>query len=159
MIKLCKINARNIGKVVALSVYDEQKEFVASNTESILEAYVTITSGNIALPFAIYADETLIGFVMFGYSSVGDADEPEIAGGNYTIWRFMIDKEYQGKGYGRAALMAALDYIHTMPCGRADYCWLSYEPDNCVAKELYKSIGFSENGEMDGNEVVAILKL
>lgn len=86
MIQFCKIDS-NIWKVIELSVNDEQKCFVATNTESILEAYVTITSGNVALPFAIYNDETLVGFVMFGYGSIGD-DEPSVAESNYTIWRF-----------------------------------------------------------------------
>lgn len=159
MIKLCKVDAENLWKVVRLSVRDEQKEFVATNTESILEAYVTITAGHVALPHAIYADDTLVGFVMLGYSTIGEEDEPDIAVGNYCLWRFMIDREYQGRGYGRAALTAALAYVRTMPCGVADYCWLSYEPDNLVAKKLYESVGFSENGETDGDEIVAVLKL
>lgn len=37
--------------------------------------------------------------------------------------------------------------------------WLSFEPDNLKAKGLYHSMGFEENGEMDGNEVVAVLRL
>ncbi len=40
-----------------------------------------------------------------------------------------------------------------------DYCWLSYEPENEVARQLYSSFGFVETGEMDGEEVIAILKL
>ena len=38
-------------------------------------------------------------------------------------------------------------------------CSLSYEPENAVARELYRSLGFIENGEMDGDEIVAVLKL
>lgn len=153
------INAKNLWQIVKLSVSDAQKDFVATNTESILEAYVTAAAGNVELPFAIYAGETPVGFVMLGYSTIGGEDEPDIASGNYSIWRFMIDEQYQGKGYGRAALAAALEYIRTMPCGRAEYCRLSYEPENSAAKALYASAGFLENGETDGDEIVAILKL
>ena len=53
----------------------------------------------------------------------------------------------------------ALDFIQTFPCGKAEYCWLSYEPENTVAKELYASFGFKENGDMDGEEIIAVLKL
>ena len=42
---------------------------------------------------------------------------------------------------------------------KAEYCWLSYEPDNDVARQLYRSFGFEETGEMDGDEIVAVLKL
>lgn len=56
-------------------------------------------------------------------------------------------------------MAAALDYIRSFPCGKAEYCYLSYEPENTAARELYHSFGFRENGEMDGEEVIAILKL
>jgi diamine N-acetyltransferase len=159
MIRLAAITSENIWDVVKLSVHDGQKTFVATNTSSILEAYLAVTSGHVALPFAVYADDTLVGFVMFGYGSAGDADEPQIAAGNYTIWRFMIDRKYQGMGYGKEALAASLDYIRTLPCGEAAYCWLSYAPDNARAKKLYHSAGFAENGEIDDDEIVAVLKL
>lgn len=54
---------------------------------------------------------------------------------------------------------AALDFIRTWPCGKAEYCALSYEPENEAAAKLYHSMGFAENGEMDGDEIVAVLKL
>ena len=159
MIELQKIDAQNLWKVVKLSVRDDQADFVATNTESILEAYVTITAGEVALPFAVCADGVPVGFVMFGYGSTGDKDEPSVAESNYCLWRFMIDQSYQGRGYGRQALAAALDYVRTRPCGPAEYCWLSYEPENQAAKALYTAMGFCENGEMDGDEIVSILKL
>ena len=34
-----------------------------------------------------------------------------------------------------------------------------YNPENEVAKKLYASFGFVENGEMDEDEIVAVLKL
>ena len=71
----------------------------------------------------------------------------------------MIDKRYQKKGYGREAIKLSLDFIKTFPCGKAEYCWLSYEPENQVAKKLYESFGFEETGDMDGEEIIAKLKL
>lgn len=158
MIELRKVDSNNIWKIVKLSVNDNQLDFVATNTESILEAYTTITSGGVALPFGIYNEDILIGFVMFGYGRNGDDDAPDIADGNYCIWRFMIDKNYQGQGFGKKALQAAIEYLRSEPCGHATYCWLSYEPENVVAKALYNSVGFIENGEMCGEEIVAVMK-
>ena len=43
--------------------------------------------------------------------------------------------------------------------GSADDCWLSYEPENDVARELYRSFGFAETGEYNGEELIAVLKL
>ena len=71
----------------------------------------------------------------------------------------MIDKDYQNRGFARKAVQLALDYIKTFPCGEAEYCWLSYEPENKAARQLYRSFGFEETGDMDGEEVIAVLKL
>lgn len=79
--------------------------------------------------------------------------------GNYNLWRLMIDKKYQNRGYGKQAVELALKFIRTFPCGKADYCWLSYEPENAAAKSLYASFGFIETGEKDGEEQIAVLKL
>ena len=71
----------------------------------------------------------------------------------------MIDRAFQKKGYGKEAVSLALDFIRTFPCGKADICWLSYEPENIVARRLYASFGFVETGETDGEELIAVLKL
>ncbi len=159
MIELRKVDSNNIWKIIELSVNNEQLHLVATNTESILEAYTTITSGGVALPFGIYNGDTPVGFVMFGYDTNGDDDEPDVAAGNYCIWRFMIDKAYQRQGLGKKALYTSIEYLRSEPRGRAAYCWLSYEPENTGAKALYNSMGFFENGEMCGEEIVAVLKL
>lgn len=157
--ELVKVNNRNVWEITKLKVNDSQTNFVAPNDYSIIEAYATISSGYVALPFGLYDDGKIVGFVMIGYGSIGDDDEPEIVRDNYCIWRFMIDHEYQGQGLGKKAMEAVLTYIKTYPCGKAEYCWLSYEPENKAAKSLYQCFGFEETGEMDGNEIIAILKL
>lgn len=160
MLRLEKINSENIWKVLRLHVSKEQDDFVASNTQSICEAYLSITSNGHAFPFGIFDDETPVGFVMIGYD-VDDTYEnpPKVAYKNYSLWRFMIDEKHQRKGYGKEALKLAIDFVRTFPCGEAEYCYLSYEPENEVAKKLYASFGFVENGEMDEEEIVAVLKL
>lgn len=159
MIELKPVDGDNVWDIVELSVQDDQQNYVATNTDSILEAYTTGIAGQIALPFGIYNDNELVGFVMFGFDTDGSVDDPEVAVGNYCIWRFMIDKRYQGKGLGKKAVGASLDYLRTWPCGPADFCWLSYEPENEGAKALYQALGFRENGEVCGGEIVAVLDL
>ena len=146
MIHLEKINGGNIWDILELSVSESQKNFVASNDISILEAYAAITSNGYAFPFGIFEGNNPVGFVMIGY----DKDD---------YWKLMIDKNCQGRGYGRQAVELALKFIKTYPCGKADFCWLSYEPENTVAKSLYASFGFIETGEKDGEEQIAVLKL
>lgn len=156
--ELIKVDEKNLWKIVNLKVNEEQLDFVATNTQSILQAYVAITSEKVALPFGIYEEDKPIGFVMIGYGRT-DEDDPDIAEGNYCIWRFMIDKEYQNRGYGKKALQLTLDYIRQFPCGSAEYCWLDYEKENEAAAKLYKSFGFKEYGELDEGEIAAVLKL
>lgn len=160
MLRLEKITGKNVWSILKLRVSEDQESFVAPNDISIIEAYTAITGNGYAFPFGIYEGETPVGFLMIGF----DADDcwedaPSIAKGNYNLWRLMIDKNYQNKGYGKEAVRLALEFIKTFPCGKADFCWLSYEPENEIASRLYHSFGFAETGEMDGDEIIAVLKL
>lgn len=160
MLKLKKINRKNVGEILKLEVFDNQKSFVAANNISIIEAYLAIIENGHVFTFGIYNDDAPVGFLMIGFDvNTDDADVPRIAKGNYNIWRFMIDKDFQGRGLGKKAMNLALEFINTFPCGIAKYCWLSYESDNDVARQLYQSVGFVETDEKDGEEIVAILKL
>ena len=160
MLQLEKVNGKNVWDLLKLQVLEDQKNFVADNDVSIIEAYTTITGNGYAFPFGIYDGDTPIGFLMIGFD-IDDYwdDAPVIAKRNYNLWRLMIDKAYQGKGYGKEAVKLALDFINTNPCGEAEYCWLSYEPENQVAAKLYRSFGFEETGDKDGEELIAVLKL
>ena len=160
MFKLKKINRKNVGEILKLEVFDNQKRFVAPNNISIIEAYLAITENNDVFTFGIYNDDAPVGFLMIGFDVNSDYEgAPKIAKGNYNIWRFMIDKKFQGKGFGKKAMNLALEFVNTFPCGTAKYCWLSYESDNDIARQLYQSVGFVETDEKDGEEIVAILKL
>ena len=156
MLHLQPIDSQNVEAILALSVREEQRDFVASNTDSIIEAYIAITHNGDAFPFGIFDGDVPVGFLMIGYG-VDDCwqDAPAIARGNYNLWRLMIDQKHQGRGYGRAALQLALDFIRTQPCGPAEWVWLSYEPQNAAARALYHSFGFEETGAWDGEEVIA----
>ena len=160
MLHLTPLSQQNVWSVVNLHVRDDQKNYVATNAESLIEAYLVLASGGQVFPFGIFDDDTPVGFVMIGYDG-SDCDEepPASAAGNYCLWRFMIGEEYQHSGYGREALRLALDFIRTFPCGKADCCYLSYEPENEVARRLYASFGFEETGEISEGEVVAVLRL
>ena len=160
MFKLKKINRKNVGEILKLEVFDNQKRFVAPNNISIIEAYLAITENNDVFTFGIYNDDAPVGFLMIGFDvNSDDEGAPKIAKGNSNIWRFMIDKKFQGKGFGKKAMNLALEFVNTFPCGTAKYCWLSYESDNDIARQLYQSVGFVETDEKDGEEIVAILKL
>ena len=160
MIRLEKISGKNVWDILKLKVASEQQSFVAPNDVSLIEAYIAMTSGGHAFPFGIYDDETPVGFCMIGFGTDDSwEDAPAVAQGSYNLWRFMIDRRYQGRGYGKAAMKLILDFIASRPCGPSEICWLSYEPENTAAKALYASFGFRETGEWDGDEIIAVKNL
>jgi diamine N-acetyltransferase len=156
MIEFRKITDDNFRECIKLEVNDDQKNFVASNICSLAQAYVA-TSNNecIPMPYAIYDKDTMVGFIMLSYCKA-DETEPENI---YCIWRLMIDKNHQGKGYGKETMAKAIELIKTFPHGEATAVMLSYEPENLVAKALYAAFGFVETGEIEDDEAVAKLAL
>jgi diamine N-acetyltransferase len=101
-----------------------------------------------AEPRAVYADGELVGFVLL---------HPAERAGEHVLVRLMIDHRYQGRGLGRQALEAAVEYA-----GReheAESVRLSFVPSNDRARALYLSAGFVATGEMDDGEVVMVRHL
>ena len=160
MLSLQHIDGRNVWDILKLKVSKKQQSYVAGNDVSLIEAYISKTENGQIFPFGIYKDDVPVGFLMIGFGTDSSwANAPAIAQNNYDLRRLMIDTKYQGRGYGKEALNLALEFIRTFPCGKAEYCWLSYEPENTAARDLYRSFGFVETGEKDGEELIAVLKL
>lgn len=157
MLTLQKITNDNFRECVSLDTTEEQHHFVAKNLMSLAQAYVALTNGEcIPMPYAIYEENTMIGFIMLTYEE--KCEELKDQSG-YSVWRFMIDQRYQGKGYGKEAFRMALDIIKSFPHGSAEQVVISYEPENKVAQKLYAAFGFRETGERCEDEVLAVLSL
>ncbi len=149
-LELRTIDDTNKDAVELLEVSDSQKQYIASNKSS-LEAATNEEYREIARPFAIYADGKMIGFTMFAFelTSIDPNDR-------YWLWRFMIDKNLQGNGYGSAALEKIIDYFKSHG---ADHILLSTKESNASALSLYHKYQFTETGEMNDDEIVLRLNL
>ncbi len=137
MVSIRPVTRENLEEVLALRVGEGQEKYVISNAESLSRAYVYSET---AYPFAIYDDNTIVGFIMMGYYE---------AKGYYTLWEFMIDRKYQNKGYGRQALKLGLEFVRDK-FGQVDI-YTGVTPGNTVAKKLYESVGFVSTGLIELN--------
>ena len=150
-IKLEPVNEKNKEAVLALSVRDDQP-FVALNTVSLRQAAETNAEHpGVARPFAIYADDTLVGFCMFAFDP-----ESEDPADRYWLWRFMIDKNEQDRGCGQVALQEIIRYFKAHG---ADRLYLSTEPENKRGLHIYHKAGFRETGIIRDDEAVLMRML
>lgn len=67
----------------------------------------------------------------------------------YTLWKFLIDKNHQNKGYGKEALQLGIMYLRDN-FGVSEIC-TGVALGNEKAKRLYSSIGFKETGLIENN--------
>lgn len=132
MVELREINRDNLEDILNLKVCEYQKAFVSSTAYSLAQAWVYQKT---AFPFAVYAEEIPVGFVMLGYYESRN---------QYTLWKFLIDGRYQNKGYGRKALQLAIGYLAENFNAHEIYTGVSLK--NEIAKHLYASVGFTATG-------------
>jgi len=143
LIQLKEITAENFWDIIDLEVSEDQNGLVTSNAVSIAQAKVQPE----CRPLAVYNDDIPVGFVMYCI----DRDD-----GEYWIYRLMIDKRYQSKGYGRAAMNLMLDEIKK-DTGR-HRVFLGVDPLGIASVKLYESLGFSYNGQIFGKEHIMVLE-
>jgi len=123
----------------------DQQRFVAHNAISMLDAHY---SDGALVDVGIYADDQPVGYVLYGR----DTDT-----GKWWIIRLMIAHAEQGKGYGRAAMQQVIERLRATPGCEAIY--ISFEPENDAARNLYTSLGFVDTGEIEEGELVFRLPL
>ena len=140
-ITLKPIDEGNFLDAFHLQLRDDQTQYVSHPIRSLAQAYVY---RNQCQPFGIYADARMVGYVMVIY----DYDVPE-----YDIWHMMIDKDFQGNGYGKAAMQEVLRYISSKPFEPSQTVLITCNPENKIAYNLYQQIGFSETGRSDDDEL------
>lgn len=141
-IELRPVTKANFEAVTSLEVSAEQQQYVASNLYSIAESKIFPE----CIPLAIYESSRLVGFVMYAFNQDDES---------YWVCRLMIDRYFQGKGYGKYAMQAVIKEIRKRPdCSMLK---LSIEPGNQAGERLYRSLGFKKTGELvDGEEVMCL---
>jgi diamine N-acetyltransferase len=143
-VTLREITADTVRSICDLSVREEQKKFVAPNAVSIAQAHFSKQ----AWFRAVYADDTLVGFVMLH-------DDPEKS--EYFLWRFMIDARYQKMNLGRRAMELLIEHVKTLP--RATKLLTSVVQAEGGPQIFYEKLGFELTGEYEEGEAMMRLPL
>jgi diamine N-acetyltransferase len=151
MISIRPVDTTNYRECIELSVAPEQQGFVASNVQSLADAYVWREA---AEPYAVYSDDEMVGFALL-FPFAGDVDddsipEPGTERGMILV-RLMIDARFQGRGYGRDALETIVENVRDRGLTSVR---LSVLPENEQALEFYRRNGFAETGTIHGGEIV-----
>jgi len=144
------VTGANRAAVIALLVDEAQRAFVASNEISLAQAETD--------PGAWYrsvcADGIPVGFVMLHDETLCEEPNPR---GMVFLWRMMIDRHYQGMGFGRRAIGLLIAHARTRPDATRLYTSWREEPGN--AARFYEKPGFETTGTDEHGEVQAFVAL
>jgi GNAT superfamily N-acetyltransferase len=137
-VSLRPLNGSNRQEIEALRTSPSQERFVSTVVESLAEA-ADEPDGR-AIAWAVYADETPVGFVMIS-DEVGSTDYiPQY------LWKLLIDERYQHRGFGTASLDLIVEYFR----GRLDVEVLATSAGQGEGSPLpfYEGYGFVRTGEI-----------
>lgn len=147
-IELREITRDTVVDIVKLDAGDDRRQ-VAPNAVSIAQAYFEPA----AWFRAVWRGDQPVGFVMLYDPTLTSAPESP----HFYLWRLMIDKAQQGRGYGHAAVERLVEHVRTRP-GAAELR-VSHVPQAQALARFYQSLGFRYTGEQDDGELVMVRAL
>ncbi|HFI0564386.1 TPA: GNAT family N-acetyltransferase [Streptococcus suis] len=133
MIRLELVNKDNFDAVleVSLSAADERK--VASVEYSLAQAWLYKDNREL-YPYAVLSGQKVVGFVLLSIQE----DK------NYYVWRLLIDKEYQNRGYGKEVIRHILSLAkEDSSCQKVS---VNYVIGNHKMRYILEKLGFQSVG-------------
>ena len=100
-VKLTGIEYDIFHDVIELQLNEDQEHYLPSNVYSLAES--SFSTG--FHPRAILLGEAVVGFLMY---ELGECAEDRHL---CTIWRFMVDRGYQNRGVGKAAMALLMEEL------------------------------------------------
>jgi diamine N-acetyltransferase len=141
VVTLRKITDQNRAAVLALGVPPEQQRFVGSVQDALDDAADYLQ----AKPWyrAVYADEEPVGFVQLSWNV--QPQPPDIIG-PWFLWKILIDRRHQGRGYGAEVIRQVAELIRAEG---ATELLTSYVPADDGPADFYRRQGFTPTGTTD----------
>lgn len=153
LVTLQLVTRANWREALELSVEPGQQHFVSEVVPpvaiALAKAYIR-PRGWPVLPHAIYDGLVMVGFFNLTYEPGSTED--------YWLQHFFIDRRYQRRGYGAAALQALVGLLKDQfPACRS--LQLSVHRENHPARRLYEKSGFVQTERHVDGEPVYRLEL
>lgn len=143
MIQLRPVTQENVRAVCRLRPRPDQERFVAPAAVSMAQAGLHPEGA----PRALYAGEELVGMALLELRpGVCDAG----------LWRLLVDRDHQGRGYGAAAVRAIIEEVSARGYRRL---LLSHGQGPGNPGPFYEKLGFRYTGELDEDERIMALDL
>lgn len=137
MLKLIEINEPNYPAFAALTVREDQRAFLDTAAGILARGYVYRACRARVIGFADGARP-------IGIALVKDLDEEPAC---YDLQQFMIDRRYQGRGYGTEALRLILTLLQKER--RYDCVELCVKKENAAALRFFEAASFRDTGYVD----------
>ncbi|MEE9427000.1 MAG: GNAT family N-acetyltransferase [Paracoccaceae bacterium] len=149
MLELRKIVKPDLRTYFALKVLPEQNDLVSPNEITLAQAAYETGS----YVWGLWEGDTAVGMIAMIHPRESDdldeGDDPDAA----YVWRLMVGAEHQGKGFGKQALLAAINQAANW--GLPRIC-LTVADEAHSAIEFYENLGFVKTGRVVDTEIELI---
>ncbi|HEL1550830.1 TPA: GNAT family N-acetyltransferase [Streptococcus suis] len=140
MIRLELVNKDNFEAVLQVQLAPEDQRRVASVEYSLAQAWLYKDLGMI-LPYAVLSGRKVVGFAML---SIEPKDN------SYYLWRLLIDKDFQNRGFGKEVIQQMIGKAKADPlCHKIS---INYVIGNHKMRYILEKLGFQSVG-LEGQEM------
>ncbi|NJM82742.1 MAG: GNAT family N-acetyltransferase [Tabrizicola sp.] len=152
MLERREVTRDTLHDLIRLSVRDDQPGLVTPNVVTLAEAPYETGSR----VWGLWAGTRAVGLMAMVHPDLYRWHEPGDDTEAAYLWRLMIDRAEQGKGYGRAALEQAVEVAREWDLPRVT-AGVTDAPHSKLG--FYEHFGFRRTGRIVGGEVEISLTL
>ena len=147
-VQFVPVTRDNLLPLMRLAVSPAQEAYVAPVAKSVAQASFESNARQLAM----VVDGEPVGYLLL-WDARYDPDEPQ---DELYVWRILIDKRHQRRGFGAAAMRWTIDEARRLGRARVG---LSHVESNDAAGAFYRSLGFTYTGRVNDGEREMVLGL
>lgn len=151
-VSLRPVTRDDLSELFKIKVTAKQSRYVAPNEFTLAQAPYETGS----YVFVIRANDVRVGLIALIDMTEHDDVKPEDDAESGYIWRLLIGEQFQGQGFGSAAINLACDWARDRGRPRMS---IQAVIDNAEALGLYERLGFEPTGVIVEGEAQLIRQL